>query len=587
MPAGLPRVPVPLPELRGRSRRAGGPGTPTWPARKTAPTSIARSLAQRGWWSTRIGSVMSEGADSQPVALGASRVELRVSCWSLPDREANIKPDPCLIIQLLSDGQWSEVGRSEVLHGSRNPVFAHVFALDYFFEEMQNLKFQVFDADGESDADLGCESGMLIGIIECSLGQIVSQTKVTKELGLPNGETLENSTITIEAEEVSRTNEFVQLEFCGQELDDKDFFSKSDPFLEIYKVGIGELENLVWRTEVVKNNLSPRWQPFRISLQSLCSCDPDKPIRCVVYDHDSSGKHDYIGEFSTSFQEMLQAASGEEVKWDCINHKYQEKKKNYKNSGYVVLTQCKVAIDFTASNGDPRSEHSLHFINPREPNEYLKTLSSVGEICQDYDSDKRFKRFPAFGFGARIPPDFEVTHDFAINFDPDNPECEKILGVIEAYKRCLPQIELYGPTNVAPIINKVAGPAAEEEKSGMPTKYRVLLILTDGVVSDMPEACDAVVRASRLPLSIIIVGIGNADFSDMRELNGDRGMLETEEGRAVRDIVQFVPVREFKKSGHNALAKTVLAEVPRQVVEYYGSKGIPPGTQKSSSPLPQ
>lgn len=80
-----------------------------------------------------------------------------------------------------------------------------------------------------------------------------------------------------------------------------------------------------------------------------------------------------------------------------------------------------------------------------------------------------------------------------------------------------------------------------------PQKYRVLLILTDGVVSDMPEACDAVVRASRLPLSIIIVGIGNADFSDMRELNGDRGMLESDEGRAVRDIVQFVPLREFKK----------------------------------------
>lgn len=157
-----------------------------------------------------------------------------------------------------------------------------------------------------------------------------------------------------------------------------------------------------------------------------------------------------------------------------------------------------------------------------------------------------------------------------------------ISGVIEAYKRCLPQIQLYGPTNVAPIINKVAAPAAEEEKTEQPTvrwgpgergggevgqssagggfpaaltappapqKYRVLLILTDGVVSDMPEACDAVVRASRLPLSIIIVGIGNADFSDMRELNGDRGMLESDEGRAVRDIVQFVPLREFKKVG--------------------------------------
>lgn len=48
-----------------------------------------------------------------------------------------------------------------------------------------------------------------------------------------------------------------------------------------------------------------------------------------------------------------------------------------------------VAIDFTASNGDPRNSCSLHYINPYQPNEYLKALIAVGEICQDYD---RFAR---------------------------------------------------------------------------------------------------------------------------------------------------------------------------------------------------
>ncbi|MEQ2221998.1 Copine-7, partial [Ilyodon furcidens] len=65
-----------------------------------------------------------------------------------------------------------------------------------------------------------------------------------------------------------------------------------------------------------------------------------------------------------------------------------------------------VAIDFTASNGDPRNSCSLHYINPYQPNEYLKALIAVGEICQDYDSDKRFS---ALGFGARIPPNYEVS----------------------------------------------------------------------------------------------------------------------------------------------------------------------------------
>lgn len=44
-----------------------------------------------------------------------------------------------------------------------------------------------------------------------------------------------------------------------------------------------------------------------------------------------------------------------------------------------------VAIDFTASNGDPRNSCSLHYIHPFQPNEYLKALVAVGDICQDYD----------------------------------------------------------------------------------------------------------------------------------------------------------------------------------------------------------
>ncbi|KAK2504856.1 hypothetical protein MC885_007748 [Smutsia gigantea] len=118
-----------------------------------------------------------------------------------------------------------------------------------------------------------------------------------------------------------------------------------------------------------------------------------------------------------------------------------------------------VAIDFTASNGDPRNSCSLHYIHPYQPNEYLKALVAVGEICQDYDSDKMF---PAFGFGARIPPEYTVSHDFAINFNEDNPECAGIQGVVEAYQSCLPKLQLYGPTNIAPIIQKVAKSASEE-----------------------------------------------------------------------------------------------------------------------------
>ena len=79
--------------------------------------------------------------------------------------------------------------------------------------------------------------------------------------------------------------------------------------------------------------------------------------------------------------------------------------------------------------------------------------------------------------------------------------------------------------------------------------YHTLLILTDGAIHDMRETRDLIVEASHLPLSIIIVGIGNADFGMMEELDGDEIRLRNSKGEAaVRDIVQFVEFKNFSKT---------------------------------------
>lgn len=63
----------------------------------------------------------------------------------------------------------------------------------------------------------------------------------------------------------------------------------------------------------------------------------------------------------------------------------------------------------------------------------------------------------------------------------------------------------------------------------------------------MDQTRAAIVNASRLPMSIIIVGVGGADFSAMEFLDGDDGILRSATGEAAaRDIVQFVPFRQFQ-----------------------------------------
>ena len=75
----------------------------------------------------------------------------------------------------------------------------------------------------------------------------------------------------------------------------------------------------------------------------------------------------------------------------------------------------------------------------------------------------------------------------------------------------------------------------------------MLLIITDGAISDMADTKRAIVYASTLPYSIIIVGVGSADFSTMDALDCDSGLLRDQDGHvAQRDIVQFVPFRNFE-----------------------------------------
>uniref|UniRef100_F6YK89 Copine 3 n=1 Tax=Monodelphis domestica TaxID=13616 RepID=F6YK89_MONDO len=488
-----------------------------------------------------------------------TKVELSISCNNLLDKDIGSKSDPLCVLLLNTNGQqWYEVDRTERIKNCLNPTFTKKFHIDYYFEVVQRLKFGIYDIDNKT-IDLNDDD--FLGEFEGTLGQIVSSKTVTRPLVLKNGKPAGKGSITISAEEV-KDNRVVLFEIEARKLDNKDIFGKSDPYLEFHKQTSDGQWLMVHRTEVIKNNLNPVWRPFKISLNSLCYGDMDKTIK---------------------------------VEFECINEKKRLKKKSYKNSGIVSVKHCEitvectfldyimggcqlnftVGVDFTGSNGDPRSPDSLHYISPNGVNEYLTAIWSVGMVIQDYDADKMF---PAFGFGAQIPPQWQVSHEFPLNFNSESPFCNGIQGIIDAYRTCLPQIRLYGPTNFSPIINHVARFAAAATQQQTASQYFVLLIITDGVITDLDQTRQAIVNASKLPMSIIIVGVGGADFSAMEFLDGDGGALRSPTGEvAIRDIVQFVPFRQFQNSPKEALAQCVLAEVPQQVVGYFNTyKLLPP-----------
>jgi len=245
---------------------------------------------------------------------------------------------------------------------------------------------------------------------------------------------------------------------------------------------------------------------------------------------------------------------------------------------------CEVSIifgiDYTGSNGNPTLRNSLHYIDEEGvPNEYMQAIMTVGNIVAPYDYDKRF---PAYGFGAKVN-DGAVSHCFHLNFNPANPECDGIEGILNAYRHSMKTIELWGPTNFAPIIRQVIAIAQPfcRPPAGAPQKYFVLLILTDGAITDVDDTVNAIIEASNYPVSIIIIGVGNHNFVEMNLLDSDNELLHIGKNYASRDIVQFVPFRSYYDKGNFAgLAKDTLKEVPDQLVKYFFSNRIAPNPSK-------
>jgi len=209
-----------------------------------------------------------------------------------------------------------------------------------------------------------------------------------------------------------------------------------------------------------------------------------------------------------------------------------------------------LAIDFTASNKQPKDPHSLHYMDPNGWNQYQKAIIAVGEILDKYNTDKMFA---TYGFGGKLPSG-QVSHAFALNGNAQNPRVRGVNGILEAYSHALTNVELYGPTNFKDVISTSEAAAKGIRPPG--SKYYVLLIITDGEITDMDQTIDAIIDASGMPLSIIIVGVGQADFASMHRLDSDDHLLTSPMTgkKAQRDIVQFVAFRDLHGDG-SALAR--------------------------------
>ena len=553
------------------------------------------TLHDTGAFSADAGGANTVGGDAAAAMLGvntlASKIDLYISCTNLKNKDVGSKSDPFAVVlmhRLQKNGQyaWEELGRTEIIMNQlKNVEFVTPIKCVYHFEESQKIKVKIYDCDLEKkntkSSDINLNKNSHVDVLGESstieLAQIINGYPIAGQWtgNLTGG----RGSLTIKSEEMADQNQVITMQWRGVKLANKDgVFGKSDPFLKLARCQ--ELGNPLpcYKTEVIMNDLNPKWAPIKVSTSALSNGDPYRQIAFSVYDYDRDGGHDLIGTAKTSVSELdagkclpLTSKSGKhsgDLLLDSFSIVTKPSFMQYIMGGCQL--NFMVAIDFTASNGHPLDPNSLHFMNP-QGNDYVRAIHAVGDVIEFYDSDKAF---PVWGFGGRPQAGAPVSHCFSIV--PGGGEAQGVAGIVEAYQNCISTVQLSGPTIFSQVIKTAAAMATSSPQDG--SHYHVLLMITDGEITDMDRTVAAICESSHLNLRILIIGVGNANFDKMDRLDGDDGhMRHPLSGQlAARDIVQFVPMRNFARTDSARLTKELLAELPAQVCGWMEKRGILP-----------
>ena len=519
------------------------------------------------------------------------RVELHFKCKNLRDKDFIGLSDPVVRVyesanQSSKSSDFRFIGETETLKNNLNPDFDTPVTLDFIFETHQYLRIEVWDVDTAKGND-----DDLIGFTQIELAQVMSRGKKGLHQELRN-KGMKTGQLTVKFQKIGPETEQYMFKLCCRKVKNVEWFSKSDPFLRIYRPDKQFMNSdpmtiqdrnwtIVKETEFVKNNLNPDFSPFVLTGAKLCYNYYDCPVKVEIWDNSKRGHHSLI---STGYIRVSQLIRRDIESFDTLDS-------GGRFGGTVVIQSFQaqklyslaellsgglqmslyVAIDFTGSNGHPSDPQSLHFRNPSgQDNQYMAAIRAVGSILEMYDSDKQI---PAYGYGAQVQAlgNNYVSHCFPLTADLSNPYCQGVQGVFQAYQQILDKVNLSGPTIFSEVIKQATMAVNQGVQNGA-FAYSTLLILTDGQITDMEDTIDAIVVASSAPLSIIIVGVGRDDFSSMEVLDGDGKRLKGNKGTAVRDIVQFV---EFNRFGGNyqMLAAAVLKEIPKQVSSFFAMNG--------------
>ncbi|KAF8362447.1 cpna-5 [Pristionchus pacificus] len=537
----------------------------------------------------------------------------------------------CVVYENDTDREenWRCIGMSIPCPIQSSIFFNEAFTYNFIFERTQLIKVNICpylhvnkEQYGESDkiSTAIFKVDELIGsfglqlrkplLVDCSISAIV-------QLGLPKQPSFSSLGSLLVDATLPQKKQPIVIQFEGKGLERKELiWDETAVFFRVYRMEQGSEEDvklLLYESEAIKvkghiqNHSHPVWMEFSLEVQDVAD-DRNRLLSIEVLYRDVDGSEGWIGKCLTTYAKMKYGAGKDNI-YKVVNDTKKSTKRSYDNSGFIELTKFtdvsfysfldyivsgtqlhyEIAVDFSEQRG-AKSDNA-----ERNRDETLLQMGirGLGCVLRDYTPNRLF---PAFGFGARLPPLAEESDEFNLNFTCD-PVCRGLDGVVEAFKKANSIMAPMDTPRCAKIISALMRHSQESGKIGL--HYHVAAIFTrGGPIEDWKESLAALCSAALHPISIIFVGVGVGDFTSYSKLvrKAREAQKETRicveaklttklnvfiELHKIVDLTQSLPANRARIAEHG------LTSLPSQMVSFMHRNAVSakPPIQICRSPL--
>ncbi|GMR48148.1 hypothetical protein PMAYCL1PPCAC_18343, partial [Pristionchus mayeri] len=437
-----------------------------------------------------------------------------------------------------------------------------VFSIQFEFEIVQPMKIELCIDKEDSP----------IAFCIFSLSQVINTRRLTLPFISPSrGEEVAILDITFSLKFPPPP---FQIQFEVRDLSRKFISDSSTLSVLVHEIREG---NESFRSEAVRvTNSRINWRPFCIFIG-----DELEVIIITLLLRDEKSKSELIiGETQTTLSQLER---------DCIEGKvYQLNRRGDGGEGRRViglLEPLRVSplpihsfLHFISSGTSLHLSFAIDFSSPNEE-EISSCLSldaefiirSIGGCVEDYLN----KSISALGFAGRIPPVDRESQQFCLSLDT-NPYCDSVDSVVSCLHGSMEKVLPSRVAHLSHVIYYVSKLAihANLRRSTANTQYFILVIVTRGAIDDLKEVVQAVIFASKAPISILFVGMGERKKDELDRLGRGGTRISYQGRRVTRDLVNFIDLKEVSRKGENgwedgnSLSEAALSRVPSQLTAY-------------------